>query len=554
MKKSLTAKLFVFVLLIFMIQVFIQQAFQTYFLADYYQNQKISTIHKEFDLAKEKFAKTNDLVEQADILENYMFKTNEPILVIKDLYGYQTYHSATNIVAFENSVVIDIEGKEYTLAGLGFDESKDPSTYEFGDTAITVQGYETEDSFNPLYVTKDNMIVGDVYLNSADSVAIYKEGKETSIYTEKEATIVDYREVFLNQDIRNKIDVLSEYIYGFQQAEGNYQFLEDEIVSNGETLYVYSMLSLQPINEVIEIQNRFQWYLTGGMLILILAISFAFSRVVSKPILAVSKSAAEISKLNFDVKCDENRQDEIGVLSKSVNQLSTSLKEKIDALEDEIAFEKRQEKIRKEFVADVSHELKTPLGIIKSYSEGIKDGISQEKANHYLDVIVEEVDKMNGLVIDMLELSNLDAHETLHKERINMKRMLQHLIKPFENIDSEIQLELDLEDCLQNVDIKKMTLVITNILSNAFRYVDENKIINIKLTENQLSIENSHEPLSQMDLDKLWDRFYRVEKSRSKVFGGNGLGLSIVRKTLDLHEIEYDVSNSEIGFLFQMRF
>jgi signal transduction histidine kinase len=117
-----------------------------------------------------------------------------------------------------------------------------------------------------------------------------------------------------------------------------------------------------------------------------------------------------------------------------------------------------------------------------------------------------------------------------------------------------MNVSITLEDLMVDVDIKKMELVISNILSNAFRYVDDRKIINITLKDNELSIENSHESIPKDDLDKLWDRFYRVEKSRSRDLGGNGLGLSIVQKTLELHGLESTIENSEIGFLFKLRF
>jgi signal transduction histidine kinase len=290
------------------------------------------------------------------------------------------------------------------------------------------------------------------------------------------------------------------------------------------------------------------------MLILIIIVSYVFSKVISKPIVAISKSTAEISNLNFDETCDESREDEIGILGRSINLLSKSLKDKIDTLEDEIAFEKRQEKIRREFVADVSHELKTPLGIIRSYSEGIKDGISKEKATYYLDVIIEEVDKMNELVLDMLELSNLESKQMIQKERINIKRLINNVLRSYAYVSKNMNVAINMEDLIVDVDIKKMELVMSNLLSNAFRYVDDRKMIRIYIKDQTLYIENSHEPIGDVELSKLWDRFYRLEKSRSRIFGGNGLGLAIVQKTLELHELDYSIENSEIGFLFKIRF
>jgi len=567
-KKSITAKLFVFVLILFILQIGIQFGFQKFFLADYYQLQKSEIANETFELAVEEFFETDDLKKQSDILYEYMAETNEPLLIFT---SYQDYHPASYQTSFETSVYIEADNEIYVLpvGDIGeFEEYDDYGNAELEDFSsqfigeeVELIGYENDDDFIPYSFVYDGY-----YFDSYSGYASLDEDTDSTFfydYDEEvflEGTIVDIEEKLLSDEIIEKTNILTDYYYQtvFEENQTNldqYDFTMKKVRVAGEVYYAMTMMSLQPINEVLEVQGQFQLYLTLFMVILILIISFFFSRIISKPIVAISSSTGEIANLNFDVVCDESRSDEIGTLGKGINMLSRSLKEKIDTLEDEIEFERRQEKIRREFVADVSHELKTPLGVIKSYSEGIMDGISKNKADYYLEVILEEVDKMNGLVLDMLELSNLESGEQrLEKTHINMKRMINNLLRSFDQIMTDMTVHIDLEDTMIDVDIYKMELVINNLLSNAFRYVNDEKIINITLQNRELIIENSYETINDFELKKIWDRFYRLEKSRSRDFGGNGLGLAIVKKTLDLHSLEYSIENSPIGFLFKISF
>ena len=581
-KKSLTSKIFIFVVMLFLIQLFVQFGFQKFFLTGYYENEKIKTASTEFEEAVEKFQDTENLMEQADILYDYMNKTNEPMIVFGE---FGDYHEASFLTSFEQTIVLEVEGSQYILPFYeAFDTDFETVTTDINSQdligeEVIVHGFEYDGKFDPfgMYINgtyydayailNNNEVIQDTILDRGEFDTLESQTSEfpvdvmtfeSSDEIKKYGIVIDVKEQFLSQDFQNKIDDLSTYyynsLYGLPYEDKDYNFMMDYIKYDGIQYTIVSVLSLQPINEVIDIQSKFQWYLAGFMLLLILVVSYLFSKVISKPIVMISKNTQAISNLNFEVVCDEHRQDEIGRLGKSINILSKSLKEKIDTLEDEIEFERRQEKIRREFVADVSHELKTPLGVIRSYSEGIKDGISQEKADYYLDVIVEEVDKMNGLVLDMLELSNLESGKALDYQTINMKRLISNILRKYEQIIPTMNVVVSLEDVLVDVDVKQMEVVASNILSNAFRYVDDRKIINITLRENELIVENSHDFLHEDEMNKLWDRFYRIEKSRSRDLGGNGLGLSIVQKTLELHGFEYSIENTSLGFSFKIRF
>lgn len=566
-KNSLTGKLFVFIMVLFITQVVIQFGFQRFFLAGFYENQKIEYAETTFHDTVEKFSKAENMDEKSDLLYEYMAETNEPILVFN---RYDDYHTASYLTSFKQTISVDIDGNIYLLPfnGIGlieFEDLEKSFSKELIGEEVLVFAYEEKDTITPFGFEYegyyfDAFLLSDEYSDLTDE-EFYEDQNRVSehSYVEKLGVIIDLEEKFIDNTMQKKIDDLSEYhyesLYGGETEFDDYNFMIEIVRVNHDVLTFVSALSLQPINEVLAIQSKFQIYLTTFMIVLIIVVSYIFSKVISKPIVSISHSTAAIANMNFDVRCDESRRDEIGTLGKSINILSKSLKLKIDTLESEIEFEKRQEKIRREFVADVSHELKTPLGVIKSFSEGIMDGISKDKSDYYLQVILQEVDKMNALVLDMLELSNLELGERAIKiEKINMKRMVSNLLRNFEQTMTGMTVHIELEDTMVDVDVQKMELVINNVLCNAFRYVNDEKIINITLSHRELIIENSYECIKKEEFDKIWNRFYRLEKSRSKSFGGNGLGLAIVKKTLDLHDLDYCVENSSIGFLFKISF
>ncbi|MCK8061599.1 MULTISPECIES: HAMP domain-containing sensor histidine kinase [unclassified Fusibacter] len=560
-KKSITLKLFILIFMLFLFQSLIQVGFQKYFLADYYELSKIDEVDGALSEAIETFSASTDLIEQKEILETYMAVTGEPILVYDDYYDY---HPASYQVAYEKSLTLADD--QNTLSVVPIDEFVDPNLeslildYTVIGQPVVLSYYEDDTSIFPY-----SLILGDelYYLMFEEEVAVFEEEE----YELKESAqhIVDYQESFIDDEMFSKINAIDSYFYGDEgYVNPMFEFIEVEKQIDGQTYYFVSMVALQPINDVLAVQNKFQWYVLAVMLVMTLFIAVAVSKLISKPIVKLSRAADAYAKMDFEESYAVKREDEIGMLGSRINYLANSLKDRIDELgrinvklEDDIEFERRQEELRKEFVSNVSHELKTPLGVIKSYAEGIRDGISKDREEDYLQVIIDEVAKMNELVIDMLELTSLEAnHQLAGLEQINLKRMISNVLRRYDQTieEKDLHVTVQMEDASVFLDVKKMELVIGNLLSNAFRYVDERRLITVTLKGEQeittLEIENSCSKLTEEDLGKIWDRFYRIEKSRSRELGGNGLGLAIVRHVLDLHGFDYRVINSDIGFKF----
>ncbi|MBE6053795.1 MAG: HAMP domain-containing histidine kinase [Clostridium sartagoforme] len=335
---------------------------------------------------------------------------------------------------------------------------------------------------------------------------------------------------------------------------------------------VVTVSSMQPINEATDVIREFYFYLFLGFSILGIILSSVYANLISKPLVNINKVAKRMSALDFTAKCEETSDDEIGNLATTLNFLSSTLKNALEdlklknrKLEEDIEKERKLEEMRKDFVASVSHDLKTPIGIIEGYAEGLKDGIATgENALHYLETIIDESHKMNKLVTNMLELSKLESGNLeLVIEKFNILRLIQRLMKnfklEFDTKDLKLMLNTDLEYCYVLGDIFQLEHVITNLLSNALKYTpSSNKVIVDVSINNDLatiSIENKGAHIPEDEIDNLYNKFYRIDKSRNSSHNSNGLGLAIVQRILNLHESSYSLSNTTDGvkFIFTLK-
>lgn len=332
---------------------------------------------------------------------------------------------------------------------------------------------------------------------------------------------------------------------------------------------VLSVSSIQPIIEASNVINEFYVYIFIGVLFICLIISSIFASLVTHPLKKINCIANKMSKMDFSEKCDTNRDDEIGNLAKTLNFLSANLqtslkdlKEKNKKLEDDIEKERKLEMMRKDFVANVSHELKTPIGIIEGYAEGIKDGIvCGENKEEYLETIIDECQKMSKLVSNMLELSKLESGVIKpHLEVFNINRLISKLVKTLKPECDERNLKIFFEPhndySYIKADIFQMEQVLTNVFTNAIKYTDDNNNIFITINsysedEFKISILNYGSTIPEGKDINLFDKFYKVDKSRNRNNNSTGLGLSIVKNILDLHGFRYNLRNVPAGVIFE---
>lgn len=329
---------------------------------------------------------------------------------------------------------------------------------------------------------------------------------------------------------------------------------------------IFAISSLQNVSEAASVINQFYVYFFIAAIVIVIILSLVYSNMIAKPLVNINRTATKMAKLDFSEKCTVNSSDEIGNVAASLNFLSenldnalTSLRTANAKLEEDIEKERNLEKMRKEFVASVSHELKTPITLIDGYAVGLKDDIFEgEEKDFYLDVIIDEARKMGHLVTDMLDLSQLESGNfKLTLEEFDLKELIIFTLKKYETLITEklVRIETNLMDNVKvKADFGRLEQVITNFITNAIRHVDENGTIKVNMVEKgeyiSIEVENTGSHMPEEEMDRIWDKFYKLDKSRNRKLGGTGIGLSIVKNILTLHGYGYGVCNTVDGVKF----
>ncbi|CAJ1317375.1 sensor histidine kinase [Paenibacillus nuruki] len=338
---------------------------------------------------------------------------------------------------------------------------------------------------------------------------------------------------------------------------------------NGNIELLFLVTSLQEIKETNSALRLFYAYLGAGGFILILLLSVLYSRLVTRPLLMLNKQAHKMKELDFTGEKPLPRKDELGNLSGTLFELSGKLNMTLDELnkanvqlKKEIIQNKQMEQLQKDFFANASHELKTPISIVRGFAEGIRDGISVGRQEHYVEVILEESAKMEQLVQDMLDLLRLESSAVkLYKSPVLLSELTQDMLEKLTYQMDEKELSAHLvykQETEINVDPVKIEQVLLNLMTNAIRHAEKGSTIEIHILGTEqtclYSIYNKGDQIPDDYLKRIWERFFRVEASRDRKSGGTGLGLAIVKRILELHECEYNVRNVEDGVIFELTF
>lgn len=350
----------------------------------------------------------------------------------------------------------------------------------------------------------------------------------------------------------------SSKIMDFEENHIKYKIFVDTIKDrDGKPAYVFAMTSLQPVNEAAGVMRDYYGYIVIATLLLVLLASFYYSRRIARPLLRINQTTQRITGLDFSEKIPVTTQDEIGDLSRNINELSDRLHTHITRLEQDIEKEKQLENTRKEFISGVSHELKTPLSVIQSCLSILKDGVASHKREYYFAAMEDEVRRMNLLIADMLELAKYESGTyQMDMDSFSIDTVIERICAKFAwKIESKsLQLHTRLEPIEVVANQRRIEQVIVNFLTNAIRHTPEQESIAISIVEERdtvkVCIENKGTHIPDEQLEKIWNRFYRGEASRHRSTGGTGLGLAISRRILELHGVPYGVINTSDGVMF----
>lgn len=330
--------------------------------------------------------------------------------------------------------------------------------------------------------------------------------------------------------------------------------------------YIEIITPLSFIQEGLEISTRYHLLIIVLALIIGSSMSFVFSKKMTDPILELKEITQRISLLDFNIKFEKERKDEIGELGYAINKMGGTLEKNIDEINkvnkklmEDIENEKRLDKLRKEFIASVSHELKTPIAIIQGYAQGLMENIAEteEDRNFYCEIIVEESLKMDSLVKELLLITQMDSgYFKIEKEEVDLYQMIKDIRDKYSSKSREIKY-IGEKKFFAYCDEKYIDRVLENLIVNALKYStgDREVTITVDDIENKYKviISNESENLSEDDLENIWTPFYRVNKARDR--DGHGLGLAIVRGILENHKSNFGVYITEkniINFWFEL--
>lgn len=335
---------------------------------------------------------------------------------------------------------------------------------------------------------------------------------------------------------------------------------------------VFIRANFENIQESADISSQFLAIV--GLVVIIIGsiIMFEVSKSFTKPILELERISDSMASLDFNSRYEGKRKDEIGKLGNSINKLSDKLESTITdlktaniELERDIAHKIEIDELRKEFLSNVSHELKTPIALIQGYAEGLQDNVNDdaESRSFYCDVIIDEAQKMNSMVKKLLTLNEIEfGSNKLDLERFDIVELTHSVVNSIDILAKSKDINVvfhEIEPSYVWGDAGMIEQVITNYLSNAINHIDGKRVIDVsfaKVNDDKIrvSVFNTGENIPDEEMENIWVKFYKVDKARTREYGGSGIGLSIVKAIMDQHNQAYGVKNHPAGveFWFEM--
>lgn len=345
----------------------------------------------------------------------------------------------------------------------------------------------------------------------------------------------------------------SEYIEMWGQLDDNVNFLIRSPVES--------------IRESVALSNRFLIYVGMGTLIICMGLVWYFSRRITKPIQELAELSDRMANLDFEAKYTSGGNNEIGELGDNFNRMSKKLEKAIselkqanNSLQQDIEQKEKMEQMRTEFMGNVSHELKTPIALIQGYAEGLKEGVNDdpESRDFYCDVIMDEAGKMNRMVKNLMTLNQLEfGNDKVEFERFNLTELIGGVLQSMDILSQQKDVKLIFRE--ENPvyvwgDEFKIEQVVRNYVSNAYNHVNEEKIIEVKILREdglaKVTVFNTGKPIPEEDVPRIWDKFFKVDKAHTREYGGNGIGLSIVKAIMESMHQQYGVKNYDNGVEF----
>ena len=387
-----------------------------------------------------------------------------------------------------------------------------------------------------------------------------------------------------NQEIIDSVNILnsvynirSNLIYSqsniliqkVEESKNNQYLLLRAYLDNGYTNYI--KIQIQPIKETVRISNDLLLIIGVLMIIIAAVIASIIANKFTKPILQLNRITKRMANLDFSQRYRiSDTEDEINMLGRNINEMSDKLELTINRLqsnnsklEQNIEEKSKIDEMRKQFISDVSHELKTPIALIQGYAEGLIENVNsdEESRKFYAEVILDESNKMDTMVKRLLELMKLEYQERKFNDtEFDLTELIKEELRRNTVVIKENNIKIEFEDKKKIkvfADQEYIEQVVSNYLTNAIKHAEEKnseKKIIIR-TENKkdkvrLFVYNTGENIPKEYINKIWGRFYKVDSSRNRNTGGTGIGLALVKAIMNNYNNEYGVRNLENGVEF----
>lgn len=357
--------------------------------------------------------------------------------------------------------------------------------------------------------------------------------------------------------------------YEISQTKGSDSATE-YLMMRGELGGGYFFLIQSPLESIQEsaaLANRFLIVVGSIAAVVCMLLVWFFSRRLTNPLRELADISEKMAELNFEAKYTSGGDDEIGVLGENFNRMSERLESAVSELKSannrlmqDLEQRDKLEQMRNEFLGNVSHELKTPIALIQGYAEGLKEGIDTdaESREFYCDVIIDEVSKMNHMVKNLLALNQLEfGDEEIQFERFDLTELVSGVLQSMELFAEQTQAKvqfLQKDPVYVWADEFKVEQVVRNYVGNAFHHVSGDMVIEVKIELRgdtaRMTVFNTGSAIPEEDIGHIWEKFYKVDKAHTREYGGNGIGLSIVKAVMESLHQKYGVENYDNGVAF----
>ena len=399
-----------------------------------------------------------------------------------------------------------------------------------------INSYKSNNNYNELNMIayKNNICIEII----GDSGIVYASGASNSCILLDSKGIKKNKAKFISSN--EKTISFTAYNYSYNDE----LLIYGEKLSDGSIIFISTPLRI--MGSILNIIQKEFIYCSVVIIIVSLIAAYFLSRKFSSPITRITEESKKLSRGNYDVKFKESTIEEISELADTLNNTALELS--------------KTDNLRRELLANVSHDLKTPLTLIKANAEMVKDltYANEEKRNKNLDVIIKETDRLNMLVEDILDLSRAQSKTMkLELKRLSLNELIESILTRYEVLKEKSGYKIVFNsdnEYVVKADRKRLEQVIYNLINNAVNYTGKDKqvTVNLKSKKNTIIFEviDTGKGIKKEDIDYLWDKYYKSDKSYHRVTVGTGLGLSIVKNILEMHNFKYGVETSKKGTKF----